>query len=183
MNFSKWSLKKVEFLLSHIEDFVEDDSASATLRKALAGFEVQSGLDRLALLHTPTPSDPELPVRVFEKIAPFYEAGLLLREVGDWFITDFFWRGQLFSLENEDRLPASKVMREISPLEVTAAAAPRVLEELGCGFLKVPPDSLAAFCSGRPITWRTFLFQTSPDLWSADHVASTLTLINRSFSL
>ncbi len=64
MSLARWSLKKVQFLLSHIEDFVEDDSAE--ILKRVAAFEVQCGLDKLEALIEPG-WDPLFPSRVFEK--------------------------------------------------------------------------------------------------------------------
>lgn len=180
MNLSKWSLKKIEFLLSHIEEFIEDDNSP--IREAVSRFEVQTGLEKVSALHALDPSDPDLSFKVFEKIAPFYEAGLLFQFKSDWRVTDFFWRGQVFGLEPEDQIPAGNVMREISPLQVNSARARALLGQLGCDFIRVPDESRSfLFRPAESIAY--VLISNLPDIWSADHVEATHTLLNRSFSI
>lgn len=182
MSLAGWSLKKIQFLLSHVENFVEDGNHE--IRERLAGFEVQTGLDKFEALVEPAPSDKQLPLRVFEKLAPFYEAGLLIQSNSEsaWALTDFFWRGQIFQLEQATQMDASKVIREISPLQVQRAHARLLFDALGLGFLRVPPGS-SGFLFKPSVQTAYILISDLPEIWSADHVQSTQRLLNKSFTL
>jgi hypothetical protein len=182
MGLSKWSLDKVQFLLSHIEDLVEDDSAE--LKKRIAEFEVQSGLEDIEAFGESDPSDPQVAIRVFEKLAPFYEAGLMVQRLGtdatQWWLTDFFWKGQVFRLELNDQISANRVVSQTSPLQVRKSDASKLLEELGLGFMRVPTSANAFLF--RPTSQVAYILMSDlPGLWSADHVESTQRLLNKSF--
>src|SRR4051812_8700950 len=106
----RWSLERVRFLLSHIEDFIDDEDRQ--VRERARSFVSLGGLDQIETLIDADPSDPLLPHRVLDRLSAFFDAGLLLQrspaeESGNWWTTDLFCRGNLFHLELKDQILAN----------------------------------------------------------------------------
>jgi len=180
---TRWSLERIQFLLAHIENFVEDDDAE--LRERARHFAPQMGLDKIERLVSAEPSDPNLPRLVLENLTPFFDAGLLAQRGPDpdhpnWWVTDLAWRGNTFHLELADQLRASSIVPEITPLQVHRADAPAVLKQLAMPFLKIAGDTQAYLLRPTP-SIAYVLFSRLPELWAPDHVANAHKLINKSF--
>lgn len=179
----RWSLDRIQFLLGHIESFVEDENAE--LRERARSFSAQTGLEKIERLVSADPSDPSLPRLVLENLTPFFEAGLLVQRGPDpdhpnWWVTDLAWRGNTFHLELADQLRASTLVPEITPLQVHRADAPAVLAQLAMPFLKLANDTQAYLLRPTPST-AYVLFSRLPAPWAPDHVANAHKLVNKSF--
>ena len=180
---TRWSLDRIQFLLAHIEGFVEDENSE--IRERARAFTAQTGLDKIERLVSADPSDPNLPRLVLENLSPFFEASLLVQRGPDpdhpnWWVTDLAWRGNVFNLELADQLRASSLVPEITPLQVHRAVAPAVLKQLAMPFLKVAGDSQAYLLRPTP-SIAYVLFSRLPEPWAPDHVASAHKLVNKSF--
>lgn len=183
MSLGKWSLDRIQFLLQHIEDFIEDESQS--IRERAKNFEPQTDLTPLESLVQLAPEQTDRPVEAFENLAPFYEMGLLVQkapsfESTNWWVTDVFWRGSVFRLKMEDQVAAQAVIPAISPLQVQKTSAHKVLGELKMDFFWPFPDASAFLF--KPSQSTAYILITSlAEPWSRGHVEKTHQLINRSF--
>src|SRR5262245_7665651 len=114
-----WSLNRVQYLLAHIEGFVDDEDRDLSEQAKL--FTSQTGLDKVQSLTEGLPNEEHLPARVLERLAPFFEAGLLIQRATspdkeNWWLTDIFWRGITFHLELNDQVKANNLVKEVNPL-------------------------------------------------------------------
>lgn len=180
---SQWSLEQVEFLLSHVEKFVEDDVQ--TLREKVKNFVPQTGLENIQRLVEVPPGDARMPRLVLESLAPFFDAGLLLQrgpsdESSNWWVTDFIWRGQAFNLDLKDQVRALQLVPEITPLQIHHASAKKVLEQLNMQFLPLPNETEAYLLRPTP-TLAYILFSNLAAPWALDHLASAHKLINNCY--
>lgn len=174
----KWNLQRLQFLLSHIEDFVENDWRE--IREKARTFSPQLGLDNIEDIVEPT-NEIRPPSYVLDRLTPFFESGLLLSNPKDkWTVTDVFWRGSVFHLEPDEQSPAGHLVNDITPLQVRKAPAGKILSTLGMQFLAPGAD-----CTGylvRPAPQVGFvLFSNLADPWALDHVTHAHRLINKAF--
>ena len=96
-------------------------------------------------------------------------------------MTDFFWRGQIFHLQDEDVVLSNSIIGNISPLQVQRTDAFSVLKALKLEFVHVPAGAQAyLFKPSEKVAY--VLISDLPDLWSAKHVSSTQELLNKSFT-
>ena len=142
MSLKKWSLDKVKFLMSHIEDFV-DENGSHQVSRTAKEFQASSDIENLGKLLISEAENREAPLKVLDRLIPFYEFGFLAQksisiENTNWWITDFFWKGNLFRLTLEDQVEVQKFVPAITPLEVRKGKAPLFLKGLD---LKAPQPS------------------------------------------
>ena len=182
MSLAKWTLRQLQFLLSHVEELVGEDRNE--IRDQMALFEPQTGLDMIESLDAGEIDDPQTPARAFAKLAPFYEAGFLAMKDDNnaWSISHLFWKGQVFELEEEEQPSLNKLVGDISPLQVQKAEASRVLPELGFGYLVVPPTAKCFLL--KPAHDTAYIFVSDlPELWTEDHVTATQRLLSHSFLL
>jgi len=183
INLTRWSLERVQFLLSHIEDFIDDDSKE--MRERAKNFVAQTGLDQVQDLSGCDPQDPHLPTRMLDRLSPFFDSGLLLQrglsqENGNWWVTDLFWRGNTFHLELKDQVRATPIVPEITPLQVHRAQANKVLESLNLTFLCQSPEADAFLV--KPTPGNAFvLISNFAAPWTGDHMAHAHRLINKCF--
>lgn len=180
---TRWSLERVQFLLSHIESFVDDDTTE--VRERARSFVAQSGLDKIESLVSANPGDPALPLLVLQNLSPFFESGLLLQrgldvDTSNWYVTDLFWRGNTFHLELKDQVCAKGLVPEITPLQVHRATAGRVLSTIKMDFLMPTPEAQAYLFRPTPST-AYVCFSALADHWAADHVAGAHKLVNKAF--
>lgn len=179
----RWSLQRVQFLLSHIEDFIDDESEE--LRQRAKQFTVQTDLDKIERLVEIDPNDPELPLRLIERLAVFFNAGLLLQrgfspEDSNWWVTDLFWRGNTFHLDLNDQVRANPLIPDLTPLQVTKAPAHSILKTIGMEFLATTEDTQAYLLKPTPGV-ALLLLSDLPAPWAVDHITHAHRLINRSF--
>lgn len=177
-----WSLERLEFLLKHVGEFVDDQAKE--FRERARDFVPQSGLDQVQALVDGNPLDPEMPVRVLERLTPFFDAGLLVQnEFNDttinWWVTHVIWRGSQFHLDVHDQVRANHLLNVMSPVRVQRAPAPKILQSLKMEFL-APPDSFGYLVQPTP-TLAYILISRLPEPWAVDHVAQTQRLLNKCF--
>ena len=179
----RWSLERMQFLLSHVESFVEDEAAE--LRERVRNFTPQTGLEQVNSLVQCEPNDPHLPLLVLDRLTPFFEAGLLLQkgmnsESSNWYVTDLFWRGATFHLEIKDQVNASGLVPELTPLQVHKAPAKKVLDSLGLSFLATKSDSEGYLLRPTPTVALVLLSHLAAP-WAEDHLAHAHNLVNKCF--
>lgn len=180
---TRWSLERVQFLLAHIEDFIDDEAKE--LKERAKNFVAESGLEKIEKLVESDPNDSHLPLCVLERLTPFFEAGLLLQrgpadENAGWWVTDLFWRGSVFHLEIGDQVQANSLIPELSPLQVNRAPAQEILQRLKMNFLTADADADAFLLKPTPATAYVLISRLAPP-WSQDHVAQASRLVNKSF--
>jgi len=179
---TRWSLERVQFVLSHIGDFMDDDSKA--LRERARNFAAEGGLEKIEALAGCDPADPHLPTVLLERLSPFFESGLLLQRgvsgSENWWVTDLFFRGNAFHLELKDQVDASAAVPAITPLQVHKAPATKVLSALKMDFLNPSPDADAFLLKPTPST-AYVLISNFAKPWSGDHVAEAHRLINKCF--
>jgi hypothetical protein len=180
---SRWSLERLQFLLAHIEDFIDDEERE--LRERARDFVAATGLDDIQKLVDCDPNDPQLARRVLERLSGFFDSGLLLQrgpaeDNAGWWVTDLFWRGTVFHLDIKDQVRASRIVPEMQPLQVNRTSAPKLLESLNLKFL-IPSLEADAYIFKPTPTSAYVLVSNLGKPWSADHIAHTQRLINKSF--
>lgn len=181
---SRWSLERVEFLLGHVEGFIDDEHKEVRARSK--EFVVQSGLEKVQSLVTNSPSDPELPGRVLERLSAFFEAGLLLQrgpseDLANWWVTDIFWRGNLFHLELKDQIMANHLVQDMAPLQVNKSQAQKILQALKLDFMVLGQEANAFLLKPTPSS-AYVLISELPNPWLMDHVGAAHRLINKAFA-
>lgn len=181
--FSRWSLERVQFMLSHIEDFIDDESQE--LRERAKNFVAQTDLDKVEDLVTCDPTDLRLPVTLLERLTPFFDAGLLLQrglsaENGNWWVTDLFWRGNTFHLDLKDQVRASSLVPEITPLQAHRAPAKKVLSHLKLDFICPAGDADAFLVKPTPVISYVLINNIAAP-WTSEHVTQAHRLINKCF--
>lgn len=168
----KWNLQRLKFLLADIEDFVDNDWNE--IRERAREFTPQTGLNSVTSLVEQPFTGPE---QVLERLTPFFESGLMLR---DWRVTDVFWRGSVFHLEQTEQADAAHLTFSTSPLQVQRAPASKILQPLNMDFLL--PSTEAHGYLVRPTPHIGFvLFSNLADPWAVDHVTEAHRLINKAF--
>lgn len=175
----EWSLQRLKFLLAHVEDFV--DTEWKEIRERAVNFAPQTGLDKIQDLVEPEPRVRQ-PSHVLDRLTPFFDSGLMLAPDprGRWKVTDVFWRGSVFHLDADEQSPADHLVRDITPLQVQKAPAPKILKSLGMEFLAPSPESEGYLL--RPAPQLSYvLFSNLADPWARDHVAQAHRLINKAF--
>ncbi|MGE0527165.1 MAG: hypothetical protein AB7G93_20690 [Bdellovibrionales bacterium] len=179
----RWSLDRVQFLLSHIEDFIDDDFKE--LRQRARAFVPATGLDKIERLVENGPADPELPVRVLDRLSAFFDAGLLVQrgsseDSGNWWITDLFWRGHVFHLELSDQIRANGLIPEMTPLQVRRAPADKILSSVKMEPLMGASDGDGYLLKPTP-TVSYVLLSRMPAPWAMDHMSAAHKLVNKCF--
>jgi len=182
-SLSRWSIDRLQFLLAHIEDFIDDEDRE--LRERAREFSVADGLDKIEKLVDGDPSDPNMPRRVLDRLTAFYDSGLLLQrgpssENPGWWVTDLFWRGTVFHLELRDQVVATKIVPEVPPLQVNRTPATQLLEKLNLKFLSPSPEAGAYLLKPTP-SLAYVLVSNLAAPWLADHIAHTHRLVNKCF--
>lgn len=180
---ARWSLERVQFVLSHVEDFIDDDAQE--MRERAKNFVAQQGLDKVEGLAGCEPLDPHLPTQLLERLSPFFDSGVLLQrglsdESGNWWVTDLFYRGTAFHLEPKDQVNATPIVPAISPMQVHRAPAVKVLSALKLNFLCPSKEADAFLVKPTPST-AFVLISNFPAPWTGDHVAQAHRLINKCF--
>ena len=173
---TNWSIQKINFLLSHIGDFV--DHEKQTLIEDARQFSAQTGLDKVDRLLDGEMPQTELPRRVLERLAPFFDAGLV---VLNGKITDIAWRGLIFELMENERIDVANLPDSVTPMSVDRAPAAPVLQAIGLPKLARSEESRIYVMRPAPniaLLWVSDL----PDLWAKDHLAEALRLVNKAFS-
>lgn len=170
-------------LLAHIEDFIDDESAG--IMERAKGFTAQSGLDKVENLSDFDPQDPHLPMRLLERLSPFFDSGLLLQrglspESANWWITDVFWKGTAFHLDLKDQVRANHMVPEITPLQVHRAPAKKLLQHIKMDFL-CPSAEADGFLLKPTPTCAYVLFSNMAAPWTIDHITHAHRLINKCF--
>ena len=160
------------------------DDENESLKTRAKTFTEQVGLEKVDHLCTVDPFDPELPVHLLERLAPFFISGMLLRknERGSpgWWVSDVIWRGIVFHLEGKDRMNASTLVPEITPLQIHKAPGAKILAHLKLEFLNLPPE-LDGFLI-KPVPQVAYvLFSGLGTPWVAEHLKNAHRLVNQSF--
>lgn len=168
----KWSLQRLKFLLGHIEDFIDNDWEE--VQKRAREFAPQTGLTGVTSLVEPPVGGPE---QVLERLTPFFESGLLLR---DWRVTDVFWRGSVFKLEPEEQASAAHLSFASSPMQVQRAPAGKILSSLKMDFLNPAAEAQGYLVQPTPQVGFV-LFSNLADPWALEHVSEAHRLINKAF--
>jgi hypothetical protein len=180
--FSRWSLERVQFVLNHLEDFIDDEEKE--LRERAKNFVASTDLAGVGSLSSLEPQHPALPVRVLERLSAFYDAGLLIQrgmtDDSSWWVTDLFWRGNTFHLELKDQIRASGFIPEITPMQVQRAPAAKLLPLLGLNWLSSSPEASGFLVKPTP-TVGYLLISNLATLWLEDHLTLTHRLINKAF--
>jgi hypothetical protein len=185
MSLKKWSLDKVKFLMSHIEDFVDEEGSHLVSRTA-KDFQASSDIQALSELSLSEPETREAPFKVLERLVPYYEFGFLAQksisvENSTWWITNFFWKGNIFRLALEDQLEAQKFVPPLTPLEMRKGRAPLFLKGLNLDFIECPEES--EIFALRPTSHTTYFLATNlPAPWLETHLEETRKLINKAFN-
>lgn len=182
---SKWSLEKVKFLMSHIEDFV-DENGSHQVSRTAQEFQASTDIAQIGPLLVSEPENLEAPLKVLERLIPYYEFGFLgqksvSEENNNWWITDFFWKGNLFRLRLEDQLEVQDFVPAITPLEVKKGKAPLFLKGLDLDFIDCPKDS-EVFVLRPTANTAYFLATNLPAPWIETHLEETRHVINKAFN-
>jgi hypothetical protein len=175
----KWSLQRLKFLFDHVGDFVDSDWRE--IRERATHFSPQTGLDQIEDLIEPAPQVRQ-PLHVLDRLTPFFDAGMMLSsdDQGRWIVTDVFWRGSVFHLDPDEQTRADHLVREITPLQVQKAPAPKILKSLNMEFLAPSLESEGYLL--RPAPRLSFvLFSNLASPWAHDHVAHAHRLINKAF--
>ncbi len=168
----KWNLQRLKFLLAHVEDFIDNDWDE--IRERAREFAPQTGLASVTSLVEQPFVGPE---QVLERLTPFFDSGLMLR---DWQVTDVFWRGSVFHLEQAERASAEHLTFATAPTQVQRAPAAKILEPLNMDFLL--PGAEAQGYLVRPTPHIGYvLFSNLADPWALDHVSEAHRLINKAF--
>ncbi len=180
--FSRWSLERVQFVLNHLEDFIDDEEKE--LRERARNFVAETGLDKIQALSNLEPQHPALPVRVLERLSAFYDAGLLLQrgltDEANWWVTDLCWRGNTFHLELKDQIRATGFIPEITPMQVQRAPAAKLLPLLNLNWLSSAGEASGFLVKPTP-TVSYLLISNLAAPWLEDHLAQTHRLINKAF--
>lgn len=186
MSLKKWSLEKIKFLMSHIEDFIDDDGSHQVSRTAKS-FETESDISRLSSLMVSEGDSLQTPLVVLERLTPFYEFGFLAQkstssESSNWWITDFFWRGNIFRLRLEDQIEVQSFVPPISPLEVNRGKTSLFLKAINLSFIDCQKDS--EIFALRPTSQTAyFLSSDLPSPWSVSHLEETRKMVTKAFNL
>lgn len=180
----RWSLDRVQFLLSHIENFIDDESEE--LRQKAKQFVAQTGLDQIERLIETDPNDPELPRHLLERLATFFDAGVLIQrglspENGNWWITDIFSRGNIFHLELNDQIRANNLIPDLTPLQVNKAQAKTVLKSMALDFLATSDETMAYMLKPTPGV-ALVLLSNLPAPWAVSHIEQAHKLVNKAFN-
>ncbi|HMN69261.1 MAG TPA: hypothetical protein PKC28_12030 [Bdellovibrionales bacterium] len=183
----RWSLERVQFALQHLEDFIDENTDDETqrLRERAKNFAVQGGLEKVETFAACDPQDPQLPLRLTEGLAPFFDCGLLLQrglsgEGGNWWVTDLFWRGNTFHLDLKDQIRANSFVPEITPMQVHRATAGKLLERLNLNFMSPASEAPAFLLKPTPVS-AYVLISNVGEPWLEDHVSHAQRLINKCF--
>ena len=179
---SRWSLRRVGFVLGHLESFVEGDEDEA-LRARVRDFAPQTDLGRVEKLTEADPQDPRLPQLVLERLAPFFDSGALIQkpaDSGEWVVTDVFGRGTSFHLEPRDQIAANRIVPEATPLDVRRAPARPLLGALTLECLLPSNEAQAYLLRPAPGVCLVLISNLAP-VFAHDHVAHARQLINQSF--
>lgn len=182
----RWSIDRVKFMLSHLEDFVtESKSLSKEMVTSMIGFSGQTGLKGVTSFSCSLVDRAHLPTEVLQHLIPFFESGMLLQRASandesQWWVTDLFYRGQAFKLELRDQLRADHLLTEISPLQIVRAPPKKILSTIGLDFLN-PPTAAMGFLIRPTPTTAYVLISTLADLWLEEHMIETQRLINNAF--
>ena len=181
-SLTRWSLERVQFVLGHIGEFIDDDSKQ--MRERAKNFSAETGLEKIEALAGCDPADPHLPTVLLERLSPFFEAGLLLQRgvsgSENWWVTDLFYRGIPFHLELKDQVDATASVPAITPLQVHKAPAAKVLGSLKLDFLNPSPDADAFLVKPTPAT-AYVLISNFAKPWTGEHMAQAHRLINKCF--
>ncbi len=179
-------VERVKFLLSHIESLIEDNGGEVReLKERASIFQAATGLDGIETLCELEPSDPQLPAFLLERLAGFFDAGLLLQrgpsvEAANWWVTDLFWRGSAFHLDLNDQVQGNRLVPEVPPLQVQRASALKTLATVNLQFLAPHGDADAYLIKPTPtIAYVLICSLAAP--WSVDHVAHAHRLVNKCF--
>lgn len=194
----RWSLESVQFLLSHIENFVEDAGSNAKtqdLNEAkirARDFSISTGLDKIERLIEVDPLAEEssvesetLPLLALNRLSAFFDSGLLLRrglseDVENWWVTDLFWRGNIFHLELKDQVRANPLVPEITPLQVHRADAKLALKQIQLDFMLTPDEANAYILRPTPAIAFVLISHLAPP-FAVDHIAHAHRLVNKCF--
>ena len=179
----RWSLERLQFLLAHIEDFIDDEEKE--LKERARGFSPEIGMDKIERLVDFDPGNAHLPLLVLERMAPFFDAGLLLQrgpaaENAGWWVTDLIWRGNVFHLEIKDQIQASSLIPEMTPLQVNRASASDILARLKLPALTPAKDATALLLKPTPSIAYVLISNLAAP-WLEDHVTQASRLVNKSF--
>ncbi len=182
-NVGRWSLDRVQFLLTHIGDFIDDESQE--LMQRARQFVAESGLDKLERLVECNPSDPELPVRVIESLSVFFSAGCVIQrgyllEDSNWWVTNIFWRGHVFHLDLNDQVRANSLIPEVTPMQINKANAQSILKPIKMDFLASSSDTEAFFLKPTPGV-AFLLLSDMPAPWAIDQITHAHRLVNKAF--
>jgi hypothetical protein len=178
----RWSLKRVGFVLGHLESFVEADD-DRDLRQRVRDFSPQTDLTGVTTLTLTDPQDPRLPELVLERLAPFFDSGALIQrpvDAGDWAVTDVFGRGTTFHLEHDEQIAAGGLVPESTPLHVRRAPADPLLDALNLKFLLPSREAHAYLFRPTPAVCLVLISNLAP-VFARDHVARARDLINACF--
>jgi hypothetical protein len=180
---TRWSLDRVQYLLSHIEGFIEDENKE--LRERARSFVVSTDLDTIESLVTIDPMDSRLPPLILNALNPFFESGFLLQRgptegISHWWVTDIFCRGNSFHLDLADQVMATKIVPEMTPLQVHRTPAEPLLARLNLLFLLPGPHAEAFLLRPTP-TVAYLLITNLAAPWSNEHLRQTQRLINKCF--
>lgn len=171
--------------MSHIEDFV-DENGSHQVSRTAKEFQPSSDIEKLGQLLVSEPENREAPLKVLERLIPYYEFGFLAQksisaENSNWWITDFFWRGNLFRLKLEDQVEVQSLIPSITPLEVRKGQAPLFLKSLDLDFIECPEES--EIFALRPTSHTAYFLATDlPKPWIETHLEETRRLVNKAFN-
>lgn len=173
------TLKKLKFFLGHIEDFIDADWKE--IRERARHFTPQTGLEAVEKLLEPSP-EVRHPEYVLDRLAPFFDSGLMLRSASaaKWTVTDVFWRGSVFHLDQDERADASHLAHDLTPTQVQRAPAQKILHPLQMEFLAPSLDAQGYLL--RPAPHVGFvLISNLADPFARDHMIHAHRLINKAF--
>ncbi|MGE4133015.1 MAG: hypothetical protein AB7F86_15345 [Bdellovibrionales bacterium] len=177
----KWQLDRLKFLRSSVEGIVDPDLR--VIRDRALEFSAETGLEKIDHLLESSEDEKSQSLRLLDRLVTYYDAGILVRRnqaSSPWRVTDLFWRGSVFHLQESDQVEAKTLDLEAGPGKVRRAQGERILQALGMEFLCQESDAHGYFF--RPTETVGFLlFSRLPEPWAVDHVAQTQRLVNKAF--
>ncbi len=171
-----WTVDRLRFLLGHIEGFI--DTEADQIRERAKEFSPETGLENIETIAEPQ-APPEF---VLERLSPFYDCGLLIRNLnGPWIVTGLFWRGTVFPLTAADQRRADHLMDIFGPTKVGRAPAEKILKSVQLEFLLGTEKDHFGYLLQPAQDCAYVLFSRLADPWAKDHVLHTQRLLNKAF--
>lgn len=187
-----WTLRHIRGLVERLGNLeasvgglLESNTAQAEQLGRMRAFEARTDLINVpSLLDTPLADPADLPALVLQRLAPYFEGGLLVQRPaggGPWRLHGFVTKGEFFPLNENERIDAGHLVQSLGPDQVLKANAEALLAEIPVPFAPVRWEAQAFLAMPAPDV-AFILISDIPALWREDHVRSSLRLINDAFN-